>query len=177
MNRTKLKEVLADKSFPKKSIETFIEIVDIPKYAEEVEVVRPALPQLIKKVIELAPHYPKVAVDPLWDDLAAALQDIEIDETEQSRMRKKDPLRGWYQVNSIYVALWQSIKSNSVDPTYLTLLAHIILAKLTLIPRVKKYPEHKNILISAPNALRRVCKEPFLSLLSEINPQCSGCRQ
>ena len=155
MTKNQLRQFFLSESFPENSIESFMKIIDVPEGGEGLVHILPFLPDLLQKIHSMDGYYSDFQFDPKWIGMAATLPSLMQGSSEERNESKRSPLWGYYQSHAVYAAIWSILKERPTNTAYVELLAHVVVAANIIRNKSDRNTEYRNILITAPGALRK----------------------
>jgi hypothetical protein len=118
----------------------FIEAFDPPiEIHRAVNSLQKLLPDLADLFDEYEYHFPDIKPDK-WEKICKEITTAEElrDYVASTRKKGKMPLRGRYETNQVYVALWSRPDEETCEEIYLKLLAHYLFMRAALLQRIEE---------------------------------------
>jgi len=170
MTRDQVKQTLLGEVFPASSIDSFLSMIDLPEDGDGLDRILNFLPDLLDKVASFGHYYRNFQFDRQWVDMAITLGSLMQPPTATYKGKKRPSLWGLYQSHAVYVAIWTVLQGEGETTEYIELLAHMVIAASIIRKRAEKNAEYRNVLVTAPGALRKAFEA--VTFLSGIQFDC-----
>lgn len=171
MTKNRLCSYLKERGIDEDIIAEFVDFFSFPPKLLALELTYSKFPSLVKAVEEISEFYKTIPFRKEWHEIANIIHEIGV-KRGNIKSAGQHPLWGHFRDHGIYVALSMAPEGGKEEEKYLELLAHVSIASFFVRKKAEQKREYKNVLNTAPAALRKLPNPPYPSYLIALNAQC-----
>jgi len=171
MNEVRLRSYLQNRGIDEDIITKFTDFFRFPPGLLALDLTYSKFPSLVQAVENVSKFYKSIPYSEEWHEIARIIHEIGKKGGPIKRVGQH-PLWGYFRDHGIYIALSVAPEGREEEEKYLELLAHVAIASCFVREKAAQRKEYKNVLNTAPAALRKLGNPPYISYLTGLNVQC-----
>lgn len=170
MIKDKLRSYLKGRGVDEDAFDEFAALLCFPPRNLALNLTYQLLPKFVQAIQKISEYYKSFEYNDDWEEIAKIISETEV--RRKSKDGGRSPLWGYFEEHGIYVALSVTPDGGVEEDIYLELLAHVAIASFFVRKKAAKQKEYRNVLKTAPAALRKMSDPPHMSYLSGLDTQC-----